>query len=68
MHKKLQNRENLPYLNDQDDMHGHIYKYFLTVQGIADNLKQFNELLAAEVKEEDELFGQLISTKQMVET
>jgi|LauGreDrversion4_2_1035121.scaffolds.fasta_scaffold396146_2 hypothetical protein len=68
MDKKLQNKESLLYLKEKDDLKGHLYKYFLTVKGISENLATFNNLLAAEVKQEDELFGQLISTKQMVET
>lgn len=68
MEKKLELRENLPYLKDSDDMRGHLSKYALTVQGIAESLERFNELLAAEVRNEDELFSQLISTKQMIET
>jgi hypothetical protein len=63
MEKKLELRENLPYLKDSDDMRGHLSKYALTVQGIAESLERFNELLAAEVRNEDELFSQLISTK-----
>lgn len=57
LHKKLENRESLPYLTEKDDLRGHLYKYLLTVKGISDNLINFNELLAAEVKEEDELYG-----------
>jgi hypothetical protein len=68
MHKKVENKEALLYLNEKDDLRGHLYKYYLTVKGISENLATFNNLLAAEVKQEDELFGQLISTKQMVET
>jgi hypothetical protein len=63
MHRKLENKESLLYLSEKDDLRGHLYKYYLTVKGIYENLSSFNNLLAAEVKQEDELFGQLISTK-----
>ena len=68
MNKKVKNKDALLYLSEKDDLRGHLFKYYLTVKGISENLATFNDLLAAEVKQEDELFGQLISTKQMVET
>jgi len=56
-------RESLPYLNENDNRKGHLFKYFMTVQGQYFNLDDFTLMLDDQVKSEDEQLNQLISTK-----
>lgn len=66
-HKKIETRESLPYLDEKDDIKGHLFKYLMAVQGQYKNLDDFTFLLASEIQSEDEQLSHLISTKQMID-
>ena len=63
---KVQQRKNLVFVIEDDDMNEVLFKHYETLKGFRYNLEKFNSQLQKEIKSEDQKYSHLVSAKQLI--
>lgn len=63
---KTQQRKNLVFIEEEDDLNETLFKHYETLKGYRFNLERFNDQLEKEIRSEDEQYTHLVSAKQLI--